>query len=375
MEPGMIEVVPVERLRLDRRNPRLIGGAEDSSDETIIALLYSNSALGELLQSISTNGYLDIEPLVVTSASENDELVVLEGNRRLAALRLLREPDLADRIAASEGLRITVPPIQDSLRDTLDHVSVYIVANRDEARSFIGFKHINGPARWDAYAKARFAAAWYENERSSGIDLKDIANAIGDKHDTIKRMVSAVYVLDQAEREGLYSIDDRYSTRFNFSHLYVALSRSQYMEYLGLGTGWARLDPEPNQVSRQKFDELRKVLVWIHGSKEDDAPPVIRSQNPDIKRLGEVLAHAQGRLIMETTGDLEEAHASTERVDKKFTASLIRARDEIRDAAVSLRAYDGRDQSLLDIAEDVKETSATVYERMAKKRREVGVAE
>ena len=375
MEPGTIEVVPVERLRLDRGNPRLMGGAEHSSDETIIALLYRNSALGELLQSISTNGYLDIEPLVVTPAPDGDALVVLEGNRRLAALRVLREPDLAGRIAASEDLRITVPPIKASLRETLDRVSVYLVTNREEARSFIGFKHINGPARWDAYAKARFAASWYENERSSGIDLKDIANAIGDKHDTIKRMVSAVYVLDQAEREGLYSLEDRYSTRFNFSHLYVALSRSQYMEYLDLGTGWARLDPEPDQVSREKFDELRKVLVWIHGSKESDSPPVIRSQNPDIKRLGEVLAHAEGRHILEATGDLEAAHASTEPVDRQFTASLIRARDEIRDAAGSLRAYDGRDQSLLDIAEDVKETSATVYERMAKKRREAGVEE
>lgn len=375
MEPETIEKVPVERLQLDRQNPRLIGGAEDSSDEAIVARLYTSSALGELLQSISTNGYLDIEPLIVTTSSEGDELVVLEGNRRLAALRVLREPGLVDRIAASEGLRITVPPMEDTLRETMDRVSVYPVANREQARSFIGFKHINGPARWDAYAKARFAAAWYENERSQGIDLKDIANAIGDKHDTIKRMVSAVYVLDQAEHEGLYSLEDRYSTRFNFSHLYVALSRSQYMEYLGLGTGWARLDPEPNQVSREKFEELRKVLVWIHGSKEDDSPPLIRSQNPDIKKLGEVLAHAEGRHILEATGDLEAAHASTEPVDRQFTAFLIRARDEIRDAAGSLRAYDGRDQSLLDIAEDIKETSATVYERMARKRREAGADE
>ena len=35
-----------------------------------------------------------------------------------------------------------------------------------------------------------------------------------------------------------------------------------------------------------------------------------------------------------------------------------------------MRAYDGQDQSLLDIAEDVKETADVVYARMAKKRRE-----
>ncbi len=374
MEHRTIEKMPVERLRLDRENPRLIGDAESSSNETIIALLYRRASLGELLQSISTNGYLDIEPLIVMPAPDGDEFVVLEGNRRLAALRVLREPDLVNRLMSSEGLRITIPPIEERLRSTFDRVSVYLVANREQARSFIGFKHINGPAKWDAYAKARFAATWYKEQRPKG-DLKDIANAIGDKHDTIKRMVSAVYVLEQAEREGLFRIEDRYSTKFNFSHLYVALSRSQYMDYLGLGAGWARHDPEPNQVPRKKLEELRKVLVWIHGSKEDDVQPVVQSQNPDIKRLGEVLVHAEGRHILETKGDLDAAYERIEPVDKQFTASLIRARDNIRDAFGSLRAYDGRDQSLLDIAEDVKETAAAIYEHMAKKRRSMDTAE
>ena len=60
----------------------------------------------------------------------------------------------------------------------------------------------------------------------------------------------------------------------------------------------------------------------------------------------------------------------TEPVDKRFTDSLLRARYEIRDAAGSLRAYDGQDTSLLDVAEDVKETAETVYQRMQKKNRE-----
>jgi len=147
-------------------------------------------------------------------------------------------------------------------------------------------------------------------------------------------------VLEQARHEKLFDIADRHGSKFNFSHLYTALSRSQYMEFLGLGAAWARHDPQPNQVPREKLDELRKVLIWIFGSKKDGELPVVKSQNPDIKRLGEVLMHAQGRHVLETTGDLDEAHASTEPVDKQFTASLIRARDHIREAAGSLRAYD-----------------------------------
>ena len=371
------EKVSVERLRLDRRNPRLIDGDDKASDEATIARLYLSAELDELLQSISANGYMDIEPLIVLSDpdSKNGELIVLEGNRRLAALRLLREPDLVRRIAALEGVRISIPTIANPLRATLDRVSVYPVPNRERARSFIGFKHINGPAKWDAYAKARFAAEWYKTGRAEGVDLAVIANAIGDKHDTIKRMVSAIYVLDQAKAEGLFDIDDRHTKKLNFSHLYTALSRSQYMEYLGLGAAWTRYDPEPDQVPRERLGELRNVFVWIYGSKKDEVRPVVRSQNPDIKHLGEVIAHTQARHVLETKRNLDEAHASTQPVDRQFTASLIRARDDIRDAAGSLRAYDGRDQSLLDIAEDVKETADTVHARMLKKRREAGDVE
>ena len=361
--------VQVERLRLDRMNPRLIGEAENASDEAIIARLYRGAELGELLQSMSANGYLDIEPLIVIADSEDSGLIVLEGNRRLAALRLLREADLIGSILSSERLRVRVPPVDASLRATFSRVSVYPVASRERARSFIGFKHINGPARWDAYAKGKFAADWYRSSRRDGVNLAQIAGSIGDRHDTIKRMVFAIYVLEQAQRAGLFNIHDRNTKKFNFSHLYTALSRSQYMDYLSLGKTWARYDPTPDPVPTERLDELRKLLVWIYGSKSDDELPVVQAQNPDIKRLGEVLAHTEARLLLETTHNLDRAHESTAAVDKKFTASLFRARDAIRDASGALRAYDGRDKSLLDVAEDIKEQSDSVYASMERKYR------
>ena len=368
--------VHVERLRLDRENPRLVGQARDAPGESIIARLYRSAELDELLESMATNGYLDIEPLVVfTDPDDNDALTVLEGNRRLATLRLFREPDLAGRIKSKEGVRIEVPPLADALRPTLDRVSVYRVAGREEARAFIGFKHINGPAKWDAYAKARFAADWYRKGKDRDVSLEQIAAAIGDRHDTIKRMVSAIYVLEQASDERLFDIDDRYAPKFSFSHLYTALSRSPYMDYLGLEAAWSRHEPRPDQVPTEKLDELQKVLVWLYGSKSDRTPPVVRTQNPDIKRLGEVLAKAEALHMLEQTSDLDQAHATTEPVDTRFIASLIRAREAIGDAAGSLRAYDGRDKSLMDIAEDVKETSELVYQRMVRKRREAQAAE
>lgn len=366
MEFAKSEKVAVERLRLDRQNPRLIGEGENASEEFIIGRLYRSADLGELLQSISANGYMDIEPLIVMPDPQSKEgnLIVLEGNRRLAALRLLREPELVSKIKQSEKLPITIPAIGEQQRSTLDIVSVYPVPDREAARSFIGFKHINGPAKWDAYAKAQFAAEWYKLGRDKGINLELIANAIGDRHNTIKRMVFAIYILEQAKKQDLFDIEDRYTTKLNFSHLYTALARSEYMKYLGLDVTWVRHDPEPNQVAPEKLEELRNILIWIYGSKKDDREPVIKSQNPDIKRLGQVIAHAEGRHVLETKGNLDDAYTRTESEDRRFAGALIRAQDNIRDAAGLLSSYDGKNQSLLKVAEVTRKTARIVHEYM-----------
>ena len=128
--------VPVDRLRLDRESPRLAGEVAGASDAWIVARLHRSTGLDELLLSFSANGYLDIEPLVVMAGHDGDEseLIVLEGNRRLATLRLLREPDLARTVASAENIRISVPAVNDSLRATFDQVSVYRVRDRERAR-------------------------------------------------------------------------------------------------------------------------------------------------------------------------------------------------------------------------------------------------
>ena len=369
--PGIEEPtkVPVDCLRLDHQNPRLTGWVDHHSEEALIAELYRSAELDELLQSMSSNGYLDIEPLVVIEGSVSGELVVLEGNRRLATIRLLCEPDVVARIRRDERLSLTVPKIADRLRPTFEQVTIYRVSNREQARPLIGFKHINGPQKWDAYAKAKFAAAWY---RDAGVGLDEIAAAIGDRHDTIKRMVSGIYVLEQAAEEGLFDVEDRFPRKFNFSHLYTALSRSQYMEYLGLPVGWARYDPEPNPVPADRTRELRQVLRWIYGSRLDDEKPVVKRQNPDIKRLGEVLAKPEAVHELRVSRNLDRAHEVAEPVTARFTKSLIDARRALQAAVGSVRAYDGRDESLLGIAEDAKETADLLHSRMEEKYRRAG---
>ena len=365
IELRSVQPMEVGLLKLDHRNPRLQGVAEFMDDVEIISRLYRSEELGELLQSISANGYLDIEPLIVMK--QDLKYIVLEGNRRLASIRLFREPELASRIFEKHGIKINVPEIPEKYRESLDRVSVYAVANREDARSYIGFKHINGAAKWDSYAKAKFAAEWY---REGGVSFSDIAARIGDNHDTVKRMVNAIFVLEQAENEGLFHVDDRVSPRFNFSHLYTALSRAAYMNFLGIEASWARVDPKQNPIKPDKFNHLKEVLRWIYGSKESNFQPIIQSQNPHIKHLADVIDNTEGLTVLRATGSLTEALTSVQPPDSKFSEALLKSRIEIRIASNNLRGFDGKNESLIGIAEDVSETAQTVVDRMNKKKRQ-----
>jgi hypothetical protein len=357
--------VDTDLLQLDSHNPRLIISESDArNDEAIIRELHDEGELGELLQSISANGYLDFEPLVVTQKKGAKHLTVLEGNRRLAALRILTDSKLATKLS------ISAPEVRPEFKDTLKAVRVIRVLNRLEARPFIAFKHINGPHRWESYAKAKFAADWYATEKGKGkggITLTEISDRIGDNHDTIKRMVAAIYVLDQAKEKKLFSVGDRDTKRFPFSHLYTALSRSEYMNYLGLDDGWTRFDPKPNPISKHNLPKLGEVLSWIFGSKKDSERPVIHSQNPDIRRLGIVLTNPAAVHVLREQRDLDKAFAQATPPEEKLSSSLVRSLSDLQEAVSNLRAFDGKDRSLFEIVEDIAELVDTLRSRMKEK--------
>src|ERR1700733_9621559 len=83
--------VPVKWLVYDSNNPRFTPdkGLSGASDVDIIQELTRTADLRELIESIATNGYIDIEPLVIMRTKASGPYTVLEGNRRLAALSVL----------------------------------------------------------------------------------------------------------------------------------------------------------------------------------------------------------------------------------------------------------------------------------------------
>ncbi len=336
-------LVDVELLNFDKNNPRFTPDKrpDEDSDRAIVAELARTADLSELVQSIGTSGYINIEPLVVVV--RQNELVVLEGNRRLAAIKALRNEELA------RHAKLSTPELTTDILETMKNILVYRVEQEEDARELIGFKHINGPQAWDAFAKAKFAARWLDSQAglAEPLRLYEIANRMGDKHATIHRMVTAYYVLMQAERLEIFHLDDRYKRAFSFSHLYTGLSYGEFTDYLGMPRPRRDQNPPKNPVSPEYHDKLRYVLIWLYGSKEREIQPVVRSQNPDLGRVREVLKSKPGTEVLEQTSHLGDALIMATPKDRRFSTHIVEANGQLRLALETLDGFDPESQSAL----------------------------
>ncbi len=356
---------PIELLQLDLGNPRLQTGSDvvARDEKQLIGVLADIAALDELVTSICTNTYLNLEPLIVIGDSDSGPFQVLEGNRRVAAIRLIQNPALA----ADLGIRVP-QPITQAVMTSIAEVLVYRVAKSEDAREFIGFKHINGPQRWDAYAKARYVADWYKGAKGRvGVDA--IAAKMGDNNNTLRSYIYSILILEQAERDSLWSIKDRSNAgRFAFSHLYTAIGRREYQEYLGLTERWSDKPPlEP--IGKDNLGNLQDVLKFIYGSRSDDQPALVRSQNPDLKLLGEALVNPMSRRIIKGRGTLEEALDEIKDASDAFQDALVTANIRIKRAITLMAKYQGGKKAIDDLVEEIFEQADTLKTIVDKKSR------
>lgn len=354
----------VSDLRLDLSNPRLQTGEDGiaTSDEDLISTLADIAALDELVLSICTNTYLDLEPLIVHSDNGRPPFTVIEGNRRLASIKLILDPAQAQRV----GVRVPQPVTRQVLQ-SIDQVLVYRVESTNEARAFIGFKHINGPQRWDAYAKAKYVTSWYK-EADGSLPISKIADMMGDNNNTLRAYIYAVLILEQAEKAGKWSLEDRPKARgrFPFSHLYTALQRVEYQQVLGL-TGWSDT-PSLRPIKTKHLDDLGEVLGYMFGNTSEERVSVIQSQNPDLKNLGIALIGDRSRDALRNGYSLDDALDLTKEASSAFKDALVQAKLRLDRAIDVLPRYTTVDKAVEELVSEIYEQADTLKTMLARKR-------
>lgn len=167
-------------LHLDTKNPRLGREHTARAPREIIQYLFEHDKAMEVANSIATRGYFPNEPLL--AVKENGRLVVVEGNRRLAALKALREPALLEGTYQRQVERLVRRIVDPNL---ITSVPVAIAPNRKATDRQIAGRHIGTPVlAWRAENRASFIldklAEGYDNNAlrdELGFSATDIQQA------------------------------------------------------------------------------------------------------------------------------------------------------------------------------------------------------
>lgn len=354
--PSNIEWLPVSDLRFDPENPRLIEhlGDEAPSQDELLRILWQHMAVDELALSIAASGYFSYEPLFVVPVGRKWH--VIEGNRRLAAVRLLTDSQARERLRATD-----LPSIDEPMVQSLEMLPV-IKTTRKDAWRYLGFKHVNGPAKWDSYAKAQYVA---QVHRDFNISLEDIAAQIGDKHRTVQRFYRALMVIDQAEKAKVFSRDNRSKSHFSFSHLYTGLDYEGIAAFVNLKDVSAE---SKSPVPKSRMKELGELLTWIYGDKTFDKPAVVESQNPHLRQLDEVLKDPKATDSLRAGLPLSVALEVSYGDEQLFISALHRAKESLQKARGTLSTGFNGERESYALAESIFNIASDLLDEMDRKK-------
>ena len=342
---------PPTALYLDPENPRLADKKFSiDNQEEILRWLWRNKSVNELVDSILANGFWEHEELFATE--EGNRLVVVEGNRRLAAARILSDPDLRKQV----GIQLANDPSKQVL-GSIQTLPV-IRATRKELWGFVGFKHVNGPQAWDSIAKAEYV---FRVRRDYGRSLADIASGIGDRHETVTRLYRGYVVLRQAQAEIDFDPTDTTHLRFPFSHLWTALGYLSIREYLGVGP--EELENE-NPIPRDRLPQLEHLMRWLFGSVSKEIEPMIRRQNPDLRHLASALKVPKGVALLEDGSMLSVALDASLGDAHLFRVALTRAETSAKESMRFVSTGFNGEEDLVETGKKLLQLAKSLHRHM-----------
>ena len=294
-----IEWMPVSDIKLDPNNPRLPERSKWNQGD-MISELFRTEVLEELARSMLDKGFFAHEPIIVT---EDKKLgfVAVEGNRRLATLKIL----LKDKSADGIEFALDREPTKEELA-RLEMIPV-IKADRDAVNAFIGFRHIGGIKLWSPEAKARWTFAHVEGLADSGEDdpFRKLAEEVGTDLTSVRSSFTAYALIRTARDEHKIVVDRLVDPKAHRFGVWLrCMSVPNIRIYIGLG-------------SPSEYEGVIAALKGINGLRLAEVLEDIAPKNPEAEPLlsdsrnvteyGKILVNDRARKVLRKTGDFDDA--------------------------------------------------------------------
>ncbi|MFH0874641.1 MAG: hypothetical protein V1859_01800 [archaeon] len=357
----------VTKLKLDKNNPRLSEFIQGKSEKEIQENLVNEFELRELADSFSKNGYFDEEPLVAIpdhlpekfksktylelksdpeylSYIEKKEttFTVVEGNRRLATIKILLSTQLQDEFKVKDWPK----PSEENMED-LKIVPVIIYPTRDEIVPYLGVRHIAGIKKWDPYAKARYIASIVEENK----DLYEVQQRVGDRGlSTIKSYI-CLKLIELVEEE--MEASAKKAKEF-FSYLLLSTGQRSIKEYIGLPTNWKEVDIN-KIIPDDKYESLKNLFSYLFGEGKDKLA-IIKESRDITGKLSKVLSIKHSADYLYKTRDLQTAFDQTDGEEENLLSLLTKANKLLESSLSVVHKYTKNEQ----VHDKIDECSETI---------------
>jgi hypothetical protein len=276
-----IETARLEDLFLDPKNPRLgRHNVERGLSQDEVLGLMKDWALEELAVSFLESGYWPQEALICVKEpiKRKPALVVVEGNRRLAALKMIQRARDGEETAPK--WRELIRGYQDEAFSRLESIPYILRPSRESVRSFLGFRHVTGIKEWNPAEKAEFIAHLIEND---GLTYEQVRKRIGSKLPVVRQHYVSYRLLLQMEEEAEGIDVEKVEERF--SVLYLSLRTKGVQKYLHIEIEG---DPETatKPVPPDRLEQLANFARWLFGTEKQD--PII-ADSRQVDDFGKIL--------------------------------------------------------------------------------------
>ncbi len=251
--------IPIANLLFDEENPRL-ASPNQGQRETLRSLTTNQGAkLRVLAQDILEHGLDPSELMIVMGVESSDNrFVVLDGNRRLAALRALENPESVEGAVSKTALTSLRKLSKEYQKEGPGSVTCLVVNDSDEAHHWIELRHMGerggaGSVQWGSEESARFRARTDPPEiHLQALDFLQKRGEITQEFrakvapTTYRRLLASPVVRaklglewqdqtltmltdEESVAKGLlYVADDIASGRINVGHVYTSDQRTEY---------------------------------------------------------------------------------------------------------------------------------------------------
>lgn len=337
-----IEWIPIANLRFDPENPRLPSSLNTEDLGEVLDWMLEDATIVELMAAIGERGYFPGEPVLVIPITEPADGIfgVVEGNRRLTASILLKNPELAPR------KKKAVKSVSEGALHKPEELPALKFDTRNEILDYLGYRHITGIKEWGPRTKSKYLKQLYDRSEKNTIQkrLVEVAKIIGSRADYVARLLTGFALYEKIENDDFFDIEALGEQSFDFSLLTTSLSYNGIVKkHLGLNSA-SDID-----IAGLKKSHLKELISWLFEKASNNKTRVGESRN--LKLLNAVVMNDNALDYFRGGSSLQDAFLRTEGPIQLFQQSLRKAKAELLTAQSNIHLIDepiDSDREVLD---------------------------